>query len=138
MKYWILILTLVGISSKSMILDSAIQVINEFIPYKLKAKDDLKVEQTEENYYDFNFTRLTAVNDYGDVGFELESDFDLSLGYTTPWANEDHMIVIDIAPHILLGGLLHIIFHLYMIKVHTYINVVASKITLDVKTKLGW
>ena len=39
MKYCILIGALVGISSKSILLESAIQMMNEFIPYKLKAKE---------------------------------------------------------------------------------------------------
>ena len=97
MRRFVFLGALVGISSKSLVLESAIDAFNQVMPYKLKPKQDLNVRQeaTDEavdnqiNYWDFNYTQVKAIDDYGDVGFELVSDFDLSMGYTTPWSNED-------------------------------------------------
>ena len=87
--------------------------------------------------YDFNYTWVTPVDDLGDVGVALESDYDISFGYKFPWYNENQFMVWALQPHFKLGGIFHTVFHLYYVRIHLWVDMIGNEITLlDWKTKM--
>ena len=89
------------------------------------------------NNFDFNQTWVTPVDDLGDVGVEIEADYDLSFGYTFPWFNEEQFMIFAVQPNFKLGGIVHIVFHLYYLRIHVWVSVIGNELTLiDWRTKM--
>ena len=42
----------------------------------------------------FNYTQIVPVDTLGDIGFILEADYDLGIGYTMPWFTEIENLVV--------------------------------------------
>ena len=73
-----------------------------------------------------NFTELVNIDALGDIGVQVESDFDMNIGYRMPWYNKGRYMITKFSPHIKLGGLTHIVFHFYFFRVHLWIDIIAA------------
>lgn len=73
---------------------------------------------------------MLPIDNLGDIGFILEADFDMNVGYTFPWYTELENLIIRFKPVFRLGGLIHTAFHLYFVRLHLYVDLLASEMTI--------
>ena len=55
---------------------------------------------------------------------------DISLGYEMPWTNDEYFVTIEFIPYFVLATSIHLILHLYFIRSHIYVELIASKMTV--------
>ena len=61
----------------------------------------------------------------------------MMFGYRMPWYNKGRYMITRFSPHFKLGGLTNIVIHLYFIRIHLWIDVIAAQINFfDIGTLL--
>lgn len=92
---------------------------------------------SQKQWVDFNLTTLANVDALGDIGYTLEADYDLNAGYKWPWYNKGKFMMSDLSVHFKLGGIAHLVLHLYFIRLHLWIDFVGTQMDIaKINTKL--
>ena len=88
------------------------------------------VTSTYNTAFDFVYGHSVEIEDgifdKGVVGYLLEGDFDVSVGYSMPWYGDGYFIKFDAAPNLRAGGDVHIQFDMWMFKVHFWIAMILA------------
>jgi hypothetical protein len=99
--------------------------------------DDSAISEFSANSLNLNFSTFIPIDEGGDVGVEIESDFDLAAGYKMPWYSEDSDLVMRLKPYFKLGGITHLGLHLYNVRVHLWLDLIGSEFNfLDFATSV--
>jgi hypothetical protein len=77
-----------------------------------------------------NVTQLVPIDNGGDIGIQFEGDYDLGVGYKMPWYAEENELVMRLKPYFKLGGIVHIAFFLYFMRIHLWNDLIGSELFL--------
>lgn len=80
--------------------------------------------------FDFVYGHSVAIEDgifnKGTVGYLIEGDFDVSMGYSIPFYGDGYFIKMDAAPNLRAGGDIHVQFDMWMFKLHFWIAMILA------------
>ena len=79
---------------------------------------------------DINMTQVVLIDSLGDVGFQIEADYDLGIGFKNPWFNDMNYLITELLLYFKLGGIAHTALHLYFARVHVWYDVIGSQIDI--------
>ena len=79
-----------------------------------------------KDYIDLNYTAIYNIDALGDIGIGIEGDFDMNFGYRMPWYNKGRYMITKFSPHFKFGGLTHVVFYLYFMRIHVWIDLIAA------------
>jgi hypothetical protein len=68
-----------------------------------------------------------------DIGIEIGLPMDLSFGYEVPYYSENQYHVLNMKPHLLLGGKSWITLALFYLRVNVFFEVIGAKQTLSAR-----
>lgn len=107
--------------------DVVVSLLQSSISTDQRDKPHFPRVRAPKDYIDLNLTSLVNIDALGDIGLQVESDFDMNMGYRFPWYNKGRYMITKFSPHIKLGGLTHVVFHLYFIRIHLWVDLIAAQ-----------